>query len=98
MSSTYRYRFDPTVAEDDIHVAMVLATFAAECLHGESQVKLDAAYLFDGATCVIDAATLVGEDLNRLFVGFLRRELEPEQFSVERLPIRPVPTPLPSAN
>jgi hypothetical protein len=61
--------------------------FAIESLHGESQVRLDASHVFDATRrlCVIDSRTQVGRDLNRIFIGFLRREFGPESVRVERV-------------
>ena len=53
-------------------------------LHGESQVRLDAAHAVDAdqRSCVIDASTQVGRDINRLFTGFVLREFGPDSFRV----------------
>jgi hypothetical protein len=82
----YRYTLAPEVPEEEAEASLLLAILAAEALHGEAQVRLDAAHCFDGGrrACVIDAATPVGRDINRLFVGFLRREFGPHSFTVER--------------
>ncbi len=65
--------------------SLLLARFAVESLHGEARVLLDASHAFDPdlRACVIDAATQVGRDVNRLFAGFLRREFGPDSFRVE---------------
>lgn len=83
----YRYTFQPSVPPAEIEAALVLAIFAAEVLHGEAQVQLDAGHCFDRhrLICVVDAATAVGRDIARLFVGFLQRELDPDSFKVERV-------------
>ena len=83
----YRYAFHTEVPLEEIEVTLLLALFAAESLHGESQVQLDAAHHLDEGqvALVIDAGTLVGRDLNRLFVGFLRREFGADAFQVERV-------------
>lgn len=83
----YRYGFDETVLAADVEAALVLAIFGVEALHGEAQARLDARHVFEPGerACVVDASTPVGEDLNRLFAGFLCRELSPDQFTVKRL-------------
>ncbi|HEY7158950.1 MAG TPA: hypothetical protein VH575_33705 [Gemmataceae bacterium] len=83
----YRYQFAENVPPEEIEATILLSLFAVESLHGESQTRLDAAHHFDTArcACVIDAATAVGRDFNRLFVGFLRREFGEDAFQVERL-------------
>jgi hypothetical protein len=83
----YRYSFVPDVPFEDVEASLLLAVLAAECLHGESQVRLDAGHYFDPehSTCVIDATTPVGRDFNRLFVGFIAREFGEDSFQVQRV-------------
>jgi hypothetical protein len=83
----YRYSFPLHVPVEDIEAALLLAHWAAESLHGESQVRLDAAHFLDPdrRACVIDAGTPVGRDLNRLFVGFISRECGTDSFRAERI-------------
>lgn len=83
----YRYTFSESVLIEEVEGSLLLAIWATESLHGESQVRLDAAHFLDVAqrTCVIDGSTPVGKDLNRLFVGFLRREYGEDAFSVQRV-------------
>ena len=83
----YKYTFAKSVSMEEIEASLVLAIMATESLHGQSDVRLDAAHAFDVAkrTCVIDADTVVGRDLNRLFVGFLSREFGEDAFRVEHV-------------
>ena len=83
----YRFRFKADLPVDEIEDTLSLAVIATEGLHGESQVLLDAGHAFDPAarSCVIDATSDVGRDLNRLFAGFLRREFGSDAFQIERL-------------
>ena len=92
MGIVYRYRFDAELAMEEIESALLLAIWGTESLHGESQTRLDAAHCFDAEqrACVIDASTDVGKDLNRLFVGFLRREFGEDAFRVEHVTELPV--------
>lgn len=87
----YRYHFADHVVAEEIEATLLLSLFALESLHGESQVRLDAAHHFDAQrrTCVLDAGTDVGRDFNRVFVGFLRREYGEDAFRVERLREKP---------
>jgi hypothetical protein len=87
MSEIYRYVFRAHVCLEDVECTLLLALWGIESIHGESQVCLDAGHYFDPEkrACVIDASTPVGRDLNRLYVGFLRRELNQEDFRVERV-------------
>jgi len=81
----YKYVFDSSVDIADVETSMLLALLATESLHGESQVRLEAAHALDaeGRACVIDAGGDVGRDLNRLFVGFVRREFGEDAFRAE---------------
>ncbi len=83
----YRYSFDSSVDIAEVEASLLLALLAAESLHGESQVRLDASHFFDAEqrACVIDAGSDVGRDLNRLFVGFVRREFGEDAFRVRRV-------------
>lgn len=87
----YRYRTFPDVPFEEVEAALLLALLGCEGLHGEAQVRLDAAHFLDveKRSLVIDAGTEVGRDLNRLFVNFLRRELGETSFTVERISTRP---------
>ena len=83
----FKYAFTDQASMTDVEAAFLLAIFAVESLHGESETRLLAEHAMDSEkrTCVIDAGTDVGQDLNRLFVGFLTREFGPDSFRVERL-------------
>lgn len=82
----YRYVFPTGVEMREVEASLLLAFLATESLHGESQVRMDAAHHLDSQrrTCAIDAHTSVGRDINRLFVGFLRHEFGDQSFSVQR--------------
>jgi len=83
----YRYKFNSILPLEDIEASLLLAVLSAESLHGEAQVRLDAAHFFDRdrRACVIDASTVVGRDLNRLFAGFITREFGADSFKVDRV-------------
>jgi hypothetical protein len=89
----YRYVFTPPVPLDEVEGTFLLAVWGAEALHGEAQVRLDAGHMLDRSkrACVIDAATPVGRDLNKLFAGYLAREFGPGAFRVERVGRRSEP-------
>jgi hypothetical protein len=93
-ADVYRYSFPPHVPVEDIEATLLLALWGAESLHGEAQVRLDAAHFLDPdrRAAVIDAGTQVGRDINRLFVGLIRREFGEGDFQVTRVdavPSRP---------
>jgi len=87
MTELYRYGFRFDLKTEEVEETLLLAILGAESLHGESQVRLDAAHFFDAEkrACVIEANTTVGRDLNKLFVGFMRREFGEDTFKVERI-------------
>jgi hypothetical protein len=83
----YRYQFTEGVSLRDVEETLLLAVLAAESLHGQSRVRLDAGYCLEESkrTCVIDAATDVGRDINRIFTGFAIGEFGEDAFHVERI-------------
>src|SRR5262249_52331928 len=64
-NSLLRYTFPSHVPMDEVEATLLLAIWGAEGLHGESQVRLDAAHLLDRdrRACLIDAGTPVGQDV-----------------------------------
>src|SRR5262245_30966536 len=91
----YRYTFAAHVPIEDIEGTLLLALWGAESLHGEAQVRLDATHFLDTdrRACIVDAGTPVGRDVNRLFVGFIRREFGSDAFRVERVDSELAPQP-----
>jgi hypothetical protein len=89
----YRYKFTEGVSLRDVEETLLLAVLAAESLHGQSRVRLDAGYSIekDKPTCVIDAATDVGRDISRIFTGLAIREFGEDAFQVERIEGAPKP-------
>ena len=87
----YRYTFQHDIPLEEIEASLVLAVLATESLHGEPQVRLDAAHFSDTdrRVCVIDAGTDVGRDLNRLLIGFLTQEFGEDAFRVEQVDTTP---------
>ena len=57
MTEIYRYDFEEIVPVEEIEASLLLAVWGCEALHGESQVRLDAAHYLDveQRACVIDA-------------------------------------------
>jgi hypothetical protein len=83
----YHFKFTDDVDMDEVEASLVLAFFGAEALHGEAQVRLDADHTFDRdrRLCIIDSETRAGQDICRLFTGYLRREFTPDKYSVRRV-------------
>jgi hypothetical protein len=87
----YRYQFTPEVPVQEVEETLHLAVLAAECLHGQSRVRLDASYCMDSEkrACVINAGTDVGRDIVRIFTGFAIREFGEDAFTVRRVETTP---------
>ena len=83
----YRYQFPADAPMAEIEESLFLALLGTECLHGEAQVRLDAAHFLDLGkhACVIDASTSVGRDFNRLFAGYVAREFGRNAFQVKHI-------------
>lgn len=83
----YRFTIDDSVAWEDVESSLVLALMGVESLHGAERARLEAAHVLDRdkRTLVVDASSQVGRDLNRLFVGYLRREFGDDAFQVESI-------------
>jgi len=89
----YKYQFREGVSLRDIEETLLLAVLAAESLHGQCRVRLDAGYCLEESkrACIIDAATDVGRDINRIFTGFAIGEFGEDVFEVERIEGAPKP-------
>lgn len=80
------YTFPLPTPMDQIEDTFVLALLALESLHGTARIRLDVKYNFDAVSrsCRISCDTPIGDELNLLFTGYLRRELGDEAFAVIR--------------
>ena len=85
-ATTYRYSFKRHVDIDDVQDTLTLSILGAENLHGRAHVRLDGHWQLDRQrrTCTIDASTQVGQDIARLFAGYLSREFGEGAFTVRR--------------
>ena len=83
----YRYKFLSYSALAEAEKTLLLAFLAAEGLHGESRVRMDADYATDQTlfTIVVDTSTVVGEDIAGIFTTFVSKELGQNKFLVHRL-------------
>ena len=90
----YVYRFRRHIDIDDIQDTLTLAILGAENLHGRARVPLDGWWRLDrqSRTCMIDASTPVGQDIARLFAGYLSREFGEGAFRVRRSGAAPTAT------
>lgn len=86
-TEAYRYCFEASLDINEVRATVMLAVLATESLHGESRVQLESRHVFSlkERECQIEAAGEIGRDLNRLLVGFLRREFGETGFQVERI-------------
>ncbi len=86
-SDIYRYTFDEQVPLADVRYSFLLAAIAAEGVHGQAQVLLEAGYALDekARTCVLDATTAVGKTVSRIFTTLLTKEFGERAFTVERI-------------
>lgn len=87
IGNIYRYQFTPEIPAREINETLRLALLAAECLHGESWVRIETSYCLDAQkrVCVIDAGTAIGHQVVRLFTGFAAREFGERAFTVRRM-------------
>ena len=81
-----RYTFKRPIPAGEIEETLLLAVLAAEGLHGQPRVRLEAGYTFDEAehACVIDSGSEVGRDICCIFGGFAIREFGADAFRVSR--------------
>lgn len=88
----YIYRFEKQVQFDEIDDTLMLATLAAECIHGRTQIHLDARFKATRKdnVCWIDADSEVGQHIARIFAGFMVRLFGEQAFKVERLVSDPI--------
>jgi len=80
----YRYSFKRHLDIDDVQDTLTLSILGAENLHGRARVRLDGWWRLDRQrrTCTIDASTPVGQDVAKLFTGYLAREFGENAFRV----------------
>ena len=90
---TYRFEFRPSVALVAAEKTLQVALGAIEGLHGQAEVRLDASYRVDEPSRAIDvdAATLVGAELVRVFTSLLIREFGDDAFVVRQIDSSPAP-------
>ena len=71
--TVYKFTFDDSVAMDDIERVLVLSAIPVESIHGESAMLVDGRFAVNKRrrTCLIDAESQLGNDLARVFTGFL---------------------------
>jgi len=71
--TVYKFTFDDSVAMDDVERVLVLSAIPVESIHGEAAMLVDGRFAVNKRrrTCLIDAESQLGNDLARVFTGFL---------------------------
>lgn len=84
---SYSYTFQPMASMEQVEEVLLLATMAAEGLHGRSRIQLDAAFRCDSAarTAEVNASSEVGEAIARIFTALLTGTIGEMAFRVERI-------------
>lgn len=83
----YSYHFEPAADMKTVEELLLLATMAAEGLHGRSRIQLDATFRLDPSarTAEVDADNEVGAAIARVFTALLSTTIGEAAFKVERL-------------
>ena len=83
----YRYKFKNDVVLGQASSALQVAVVAVAGLLGASQVRLDTGWMVDETICtlVVDASTVAGVALNRIFLMFLTAGIGANAFDVRRV-------------
>lgn len=71
--TVYKFTFDDSIAMDDVERILALSTIPVESIHGESAMLIDGRFAVNKRrrTCLIDAESQLGNNLARVFAGFL---------------------------
>lgn len=71
--TVYKFTFDDGVAMDEVERILALSTIPVESIHGESAMLIDGRFTVNKRRriCLIDAESQLGNDLVRVFTGFL---------------------------
>ena len=86
MNKILRFTFYVEPDPADIEADLVLAIFAAECLHGRPRVRLETRYLVapDGQSCVLEISGLAGESAAQVFAGLVTARFGEEGMSISQ--------------
>lgn len=81
-----KFTFKPDVDLEQAEGTLLLSIIAAEALHGQAAVRLEARYLFsdEKRACVIECRGKVSDDVIKIFTGFLIHEFGEDAFKVVR--------------
>jgi len=83
----YTYKFTPEIPMDAVKDSLLLAVMAVEGLKGRARIQLEARFRLERIerSCVINANTVVGDSIARIFTRFLAKEFGEQAFKVERI-------------
>lgn len=84
---SYCYAFRPGTDMEQVEEVLLLATMAAEGLHGRARIQLDASFLCDlkARTAEVAVGTEVGDAIARIFTALLSTTIGEPAFKVERV-------------
>ena len=87
MNGICRFRFSDEIEREAIETQLAQAVVGAECVFGQSRVRIGAAYVMadDGKQLAIDVSNEVGEHIAQLITGLITRQFGEDAFSVERI-------------
>lgn len=87
MLDRVRFQFsEGAVKESEIEDDLGFAIFAAECIHGRPQTRMEVRYVIAADDdCTVEVSGPAGEDALRIFIGLLDARFEDRRlFSIER--------------
>ncbi|MBZ0266260.1 hypothetical protein K8I28_16505 [bacterium] len=90
----YQFRFKKSLPFDEIDGNLEVAMFAAQCIHGRTQLLLDAKFDANpmNNTCWIDADTDVGKTILQIFTGTMALLFGERSFKVRKIVSDPIRT------
>jgi hypothetical protein len=85
--AVYHFAFEGSVNLAEVEATLRLALLAAEGLHGEARVRLDATYHVDpeAKAVVVDSSTAVGASLVGVFAALVIKEFGGKAMTVRRV-------------
>lgn len=81
----HRFKFGPQVPFSDAEASLLLARWGTESLHGPARARLEARCRTDEPQRMIelDASSEAGQNMSRLFLGFLQQEFPASHYTVD---------------
>lgn len=93
MGRILRFAFEHEQGQEGVEADLALAIFAAECIHGRPQVRMETRYLVnpDGKACVIAVSGVAGEAAARVFAGLVSARFGEGAVSINCAPVASSP-------